>query len=358
MKKIFEEIRLGNLTIKNRLVRSATFENGCGDHGYIKPELGKVYHELTGGGVGLIITGMMSASHNAGVSDNMIKIYEDSFVKDFAPIVDEVHAGGGKLVVQLGHCGAKANVIDLGSYAFAPSDIELGGKIAKAMTVEQIKNLVLEYGTSARKCKEAGVDGVQIHAGHGYLVSEFLSPYFNKRTDEYGGGIENRVRLLFEIYDEIRRQVGKDYPILIKINYSDLVDGGNTGKDTAYICKELEKRGIDAIEVTSGISVDPISAPTQPGRKEEAFFAQGALDIANQISTPVISVGGYRTPDKIEEILNVGDITAISLCRPLICQPDLPKKWQDGDLEKAKCISCSQCFGMPMHGCKVFARRG
>ncbi|MDO4650112.1 MAG: NADH:flavin oxidoreductase [Eubacteriales bacterium] len=354
MKQIFEETKLGKLTIKNRLVRSATFENGCGDYGHIKSELEKVYHQLAEGGVGLIITGMMSAAHNAGVSDNMIKIYEDSFVNDFAPIVDAIHNCDGKIVVQLGHCGAKASVIDKGEYAFAPSDIELGGKTAKEMTKKQINDLVKEYGISARKCKEAGADGVQIHGGHGYLVSEFLSPYFNHRTDEYGGNIENRARLLFEIYDEIRSQVGTEYPILIKINYSDLVEGGNTGVETSYVCKELEKREIDAIELTSGISVNPESAPTQPGRKEEGFFTEGALDIAGQITTAVISVGGYRSLDKIKETLNAGNIEAISICRPLICEPDLPRKWQNGDTDKAICVSCSQCFGMPVHGCKVF----
>ncbi len=355
--KIFEEAKLGNLTIKNRLVRSATFENGCGNHGMITDDLGKVYTELAQGGVGLIITGMMSAGHNAGVNDNMIKLYDEDFVKDFTTIVEDVHRNGGKIAVQLGHCGAKAGVIDCGEYAYAPSDIELGGVKAKAMTREQIKNLVKEYGDAAKKCKEAGADGVEIHGGHGYLVSEFLSPYFNKRTDEYGGDIENRARFLFEICDEIRLQVGEEYPVMIKINYSDLVDGGNTGAETSYVCKELDKRGIDAIEITSGISVNPASAPTQPGQKEEGFFAEGALDIAAQVAAAVISVGGYRTPEKIESTLTKGKIEAVSMCRPFICEPDLPKRWQNGVLEKAKCVSCSQCFGMAKHGCKVYGSK-
>ncbi len=353
MKQIFEQTQFGTLRIKNRLVRSATFENGCGDKGHITPRLGQIYEELAKGNVGLIITGMMSAGHNAGVNDNMIQIYQNDFVQEFQKITENVHRLEGKIVVQLGHCGAKASVIDRGDYAYAPSDIQLGNTQAKAMTIDEIKALVKEYGESAMKCKEAGADGVEIHAGHGYLVSEFLSPYFNHRTDEYGGVIEHRAQFLIEILDEIRRCVGKDYPVLVKINYCDLVEGGNEGADCRYICELLEKHGITAIEITSGISVNPASAPTQPGNRQEGFFAEGAIDIANHVNVPVISVGGYRTKEKTEFYLNQGDIAAISMSRPFICEPELAYKWENGISEKSDCVNCSQCFGMPQHGCKV-----
>lgn len=350
MKKIFEECTLGNMTLKNRLVRSATFENGGADNGVITPLLKKVYEELAKGEVGLIITGMMGIGYNACVNSSMVKIYDDSFVTKFTEVTHAVHQLGGKIVVQLGHCGVKSNVIDWNDKPFCPS--EYGN--AKEITKDEIKMLLKNYGEAALKCKTAGADGVQIHAAHGYLISEFLSPYFNKRTDEYGGDIQNRAKFLFDIYNEIRSAVGENYPVLIKINYSDLVENGLNGEECAWICMELEKRGLDAIEISSGIGVSTESAPTQPSQKKiEGFFADGALSIADKITIPVISVGGYRSLAVIEEKLNQGNISAISLCRPLIREPFLVKRWKKNSEEKALCVSCNMCFSMPQHGCSI-----
>lgn len=348
MKKIFEECTLGNMVLKNRLVRSATFENGGADNGLITPLLKEVYEKLAEGEVGLIITGMMGVGSNACVNSGMVKIYDDSFIDKFSKVTHAVHQLGGKIVVQLGHCGAKATVIDWGDRPFCPSDYEN----AKEITKEEMKMLLKSYGEAALKCKMAGADGVQIHAAHGYLISEFLSPYFNKRMDEYGGDIQNRAKYLFDIYGEIRSSVGEDYPVLIKINYSDLVESGLTGEECEWVCIELEKRGIDAIEISSGIGVSAESAPTQPNQKMvEGFFADGAFNIARKVTIPIISVGGYRSLAIIEKKLNQGDISAISLCRPFIREPFLIKKWKNDDKAKALCVSCNGCFSMPQHGC-------
>lgn len=348
MKKVFEECTLGNMILKNRLVRSATLENGGADNGFITPLLKEVYEELAEGEVGLIITGMMGVGPNACVNSSMVKIYDNSFIDKFSEVTHAVHQLGGKIVVQLGHCGAKANVIDWGDRPFCPSE---HGK-SKEITKDEMKTLLKKYGEAALKCKMADADGVQIHAAHGYLISEFLSPYFNKRVDEYGGDIQNRAKYLFDIYDEIRSSVGEGYPVLIKINYNDLVEDGLTGEECAWVCMELEKRGIDAIEISSGIGVSTESAPTQPSQKKiEGFFADGALDISHKVTTPVISVGGYRSLAVIEEKLNQGNISAISLCRPFIREPLLLKKWKNGNKERALCVSCNGCFSRPQHGC-------
>ena len=348
MKKVFEEYILGSMVLKNRLIRSATFENGGADNGLITPLLKEIYEELAKGEVGLIITGMMGVGPNACVNSSMVKIYDDSFIDRFSEIAHAVHQMGGKIVVQLGHCGAKATVIDLGKRPFCPS--KYGN--SKEITKDEIKMLLKKYGEAALKCKMAGADGVQIHAAHGYLISQFLSPYFNKRTDEYGGDIQNRARFLFDVYDEIRSLVDEVYPVLIKINYNDLVENGLSDDECEWVCMELEKRGIDAIEISSGIGVNTESAPTQPNQKKiEGFFADGALNIASKVTTPVISVGGYRSLDVIEKKLNQGNISAISLCRPFIKEPFLLKRWKNGDKGKASCVSCNGCFSMPRHGC-------
>lgn len=352
MKTIFEPAVLGNLSIGNRVVRSATLEIGHGHDGVVAPELADMYADLVKGGVGLIITGMMGIGKNSCVRADMARIYHESYVERFGRVVDTVHGLGGKVVVQLGQCGAKAGFIDEGDFAYAPSDFELGGQKAKAMTAEQIAGVVRDFGAAALRCKEAGADGVQMHGAHGYLMSQFLSPHFNKRTDEYGGPIENRARIVFAVYDEIRRQVGAAYPVMIKINSTDLVDDGMTEDESAWVCGELSKRGIDAIEISGGIGVSPASAAARIGGTQ-GYFAEAALRVAGEIDTAVISVGGYRTPEYIETVLNKGKIQAISLCRPLIKEPAMVKQWRDSRTYGGSCISCNKCYSVTKHGCAI-----
>lgn len=217
--------------------------------------------------------------------------------------------------------------------------------------------MVKSYGDAALVCKNAGADGVQIHGAHGYLLSQFLSPLFNQRLDEYGGGIKNRARILLAVYDEIRAKVGDDFPVMIKINYSDIADGGITEADVLWYCMELDKRGIDAIEVSSGIGVDKASGSVQGGRTDEAFNADYAKALAAHVKTAIISVGGYRLPETITRILNEKAIDAVSLCRPLIREPDLPARWEAGSTERSSCTSCSSCFRSKVLGCYLDQRR-
>lgn len=354
MKSIFDPIVIGGLSLKNRIVRSATLERA--ENGIITPLHKKIYTELAKGEVGLIITGMMGVGYNACIAPVMVKTYAEEFHAKFKEIAEEVHRHNCKIVVQLCHCGAYSMLLDGGDYPICSSEREItfSGKPAKAMTKAEIKQVTLDFGMAAVKCKEAGADGVQIHAAHVYLLSQFISPYFNKRQDVYGGGIENRARIVLEVYDEIRRNVGNDFPVLMKINYSDLITPGLTGDECIWVCKELEKRGISAIELSSGLCVDTKSRASQPVRDEsqEGHFADGDLKLSSEIKVPVISVGGYRTPAVIEKHLNNGNIEAISLCQPLIREPALVNRWKQGDLSKALCISCDRCLTSAMLGCQ------
>jgi 2,4-dienoyl-CoA reductase-like NADH-dependent reductase (Old Yellow Enzyme family) len=354
MKKIFETAHLGALEIPNRLVRSATVERGCADNGIIADRYNTVISELAEGGVGLIITGMMGVAPNAELDPTMIKIYADDFVKKFSAVAGAVHKAGSKIVVQLGHCGAKSTFIAAGDHVFAPSDITFNNcPSAKAMTKAEIAALVKDYGKAAKQCKDAGADGVQIHGAHGYLISQFLSPYFNKRTDEYGGEIKNRARILFEAYDEIRAKTGPDFPVLIKINYTDMVEPGISPDEIRWVCKELSNRGIDAIEVSSGVSVGGDTRPSKTGFKTEGYFGEYALDIASRVSCPVIVMGGLRSIGAMEEWLNKGNIEAVALCRPFIREPKLASRWKSDPRAKPKCISCNQCYQSTVHGCYI-----
>lgn len=347
MKTIFDRISLGNLELKNRIIRSATFEAGAAENGKITSLLSEVYAELAKGEVGLVITGMMGAGANSRAFSGMVNVDDDSFISSFAQITSSVHNNGGKIVAQLAHCGVKAGVFDKGAVPYGPSEFKVStGLFAKEMTREEINQIVQAFGIAAEKCKQAGADGVEIHAAHGYMVSQFLSPYYNKRTDEYGGSIENRARLLIEIYDHIREYVKKDFAVLVKINGDDLIQHGFTVKECLAVCEMLSEKGIDAIEVSSGLAIDASSLPFQkPKDDEKGTFTDAAAVIADKVSVPIISVGGYRTIKAIENVLNKSNISAISMSRPFICEPSLIKRWRTGDTASSKCTSCNGCFG-------------
>lgn len=359
MKTLFEKTNIGGILSKNRIVRSATQEGLAVENGRIGAELISVYEKLAEGGSGILITAMVGVDENSRVFPLMVKTYDDSFIDGVKEIVDIAHANDCKIVVQLAHNGAKANP-DNGGNPLAPSDMSFGANQTKGMTKEDINNVIQSFAVAALRCKEAGADGVQIHGAHGYLLSEFLSPFFNQRTDEYGGSIANRARIVFEIYEAIRSKVKDDYPIWIKINSADFVDSGLSFDESTWICQELDKHGINGIEVSGGIGVSSESAPTRiiSNKNEKGTFSDYALSIADSVKATVISVGGYRTPDMIEQCLNKGKVEAISLCRPLICEPDLPTAWEKGDRRKARCISCNKCFDYGSgFGCKVFPQK-
>lgn len=356
MKKIFEKTTIGGIPSKNRIVRSATQEGLAVDGGHIGQELRSVYQTLSEGGAGIIITGMVGVDENSRVFPLMVKAYDDQFVQGMHEIVESSHSNDCKIVVQIAHNGVTANP-DSGNPPLGPSERPLGEKTAKGMTQDEIKDVANSFASTALRCKEAGADGVQIHCAHGYLLSQFLSPVFNQRSDEYGGDISNRARIVFDTYDAVRSAVGNDYPIWVKINSSDFVEGGLSAEESLWVCKELDNRRINGIEVSGGLAISPESAPTRISADQSGgTFSEYALSVAENVNASVISVGGYRIPEEIEQLLNKGQVDAVSIGRPLICEPDLPNKWEQDDSHKPKCISCNKCFDYSSgFGCKVFS---
>ena len=345
---MFDKFAIGKIQIKNRLVSSSIFER-VANNGHISSAIIEYYRHLAEGGVGLVITGMEAISEGAVNGPAMIKTTYDGYIEDLKKLVDIMHANDTKIFVQLQHTGYKT-AWQQGCDTFGPSPY----KVTEACTyheatAEELEKLVHDFGQAALRCQQAGCDGVEIHAVHGYLLNTFLSPYFNHRTDEYGGSIANRARLLLAVYDEVRKQVGKDFCVGVKFPCSDLVTPSITPEETVWACQELEKRGIDMIEVSAGIDRNggPSSfAPFARTGKKEGKFSEGAELIASHVHVPVLSVGGYRSPQFIEDILNTTHITAISLGRPLISEPNLINRWQT-DPTAARCISCNGCFTTP-----------
>lgn len=348
MKTLFEPVELGGIKVKNRLVRSATMERLLKEDGSLDAEkMICCYSALSDGGIGLIITGMVGVAPNGCVC-GMVKGYEDSFLPEMKAVVEKIHSKGTPVVVQLSHCGAKASAA---SVPAAPSDIEyLKNKPAYKMSRDEIRQLAADYAKAASICKQSGADGVQLHAAHGYLFSEFLSPYFNRRGDEYGGNIECRARPLFETVEAVINEVGKSYPIWVKINGSDLVDEGISYDEVLWLCRRLEELGIRCIEVSSGIGVNSESRPPQFGITENSQgpFFETAKAVSDEVGISVISVCGYRSYGFIEKKLNESSIQAISMSRPLIREPGLPNRWLSGDLQPSDCRSCNLCSG---NGC-------
>ena len=347
MKSLFQPIRLGGIDSANRFVRSATFECPADKSNRFLHAIQPVYNRLAEGGVGVIITGMMGVDENSRVLPSMIDVRNRNFPEQMRSLCDSVHERGAKIVVQLSHCGVRAGCVDGGLPPLGPSDVDLpGGGRSRAMTERQMGELAGRFAEAALLCREAGADGVQMHAAHGYLFSQFLSPLFNKRDDSYGGDVAGRANFLFDVYAAMRRLAGADFPLWIKINGTDLVEGGLTPDESLRVCGELSRRGLDAIEVSGGIGFDAASRSTQSVRTEadEGRFVAEARAIADEVEIPVISVCGHRRPEALRQLLRKTRIAAFSLSRPLICEPELLRRWHAGAEEGAKCISCNKCM--------------
>lgn len=333
----------GSTQVPNRLVASAMFEYGA-DAGKITEKIKQRYLALADGGAGLIITGMHAVRAAGAVGPIMVNTEYDGYIADLRDIADTVHAKGGKIMVQLQHCGWKTSQAD-GYDRFAVCEKTASDScVYHEATREELHQVAADFAASALRCKEAGVDGVQIHGAHGYLINTFLSPSTNRRTDEYGGKIENRARLLLEVYSAIRQAVGGDFTVGVKFPFSDLIEDSIQVEESIFACRELERLGIDFIEVSSGMVMDnsPVSFTPVVRNDNQAPFLEFASMLADEIALPVISVCGYRTPDMVEKALTETNIKAVSFGRPFVREPDLPNRWKQ-DRSPAKCVSCNGC---------------
>ena len=329
--KIFDTFEIGGLEIKNRLVASAMFEYAA-DDGKITATFLNHYRQLAQGGWGLVITGMQAVSASGAIAPIMVNAAYPGYVEDMSEVVAAVHANGAKIFVQLQHAGARTFPAE-GYDKFGVDDA----------TAEQLDTVVEKFGLAAANCKAAGVDGVQIHAAHGFLINSFLSPSTNHRADNFGGSIENRARLLLAVYDSIRANVGADFIVGVKFPFSDLIEPDITPEESLSVLAELERRGLDFVEISSGLVMDGSKVSFTPRiGKDEAPFLRSATLAADKLDIPVVSVCGYRTPDFIEKVLRETKIAAVSFGRPTVREPDLPNRWRVNK-SRAKCISCNKC---------------
>jgi len=349
MRDLFDKTTINGMTLQNRFVRSATWEGMCNPDGSPTERLSKCYRNLARGGVGLIISGYTFVRPDGKQLPGKMGIHTDDFEPQMESLTRAVHEEGSKICIQLVHAGGQTNSATAGHKPFAPSAVETAQfpEIPRELSLEDIADIVTAFGSAAKRAKSYGFDAVQLHGAHGYLINQFLSPHINQRTDGYGGNIENRCRFLMEVYTAVRQAVGNDYPVMIKLNGSDFLDGGLTIEDSVYAARALYGEGIDAIEVSGGTSASGDQSPVRTDIEEleqEAYNLDIAKQIKDAVSCPVMVVGGFRSYGVAERAIKNDGIDYIAMARPFIREPDLVRRWQNGDTSSAHCISCNGCF--------------
>lgn len=379
----FEPITINTVTIPNRIVKSAMAEGRCDASGRPSPALTRMYEKWAKGGVGLTITGMMHIRKNFSFTGHEAGLYEDDLIDGLKPLPEAVHKHGGRVFAQICHAPpqlTRRKAKKLGAVAPSWGFNRTSLLFDRKLRDDELRSIVQDFGAAAWRAKEAGFDGIQLHGAHGYLISRFLSPRYNRRHDRWGGSFEGRLAFLEAIYLAIRQRVGDGYPVTIKLNAHDGCKGLDLETSTR-IARRLEQWGFDAIEVSAGtadvglsffpnrggIPIDdsiaflrqefPALWPILPllrvmvkvvGRSiafpGEAYFLEEATRIAENVNIPVICVGGVRSLDMVKRILTETPVSMISMARPLVRQPALPRQWEKGKSLTANCVSCNRCF--------------
>lgn len=348
MPRLFEEVALSGMRLRNRFVRSATFEGMADSDGAPRESLVRLTEDLARGEVGLIVSSHAYVEPRGRVRASQLGAHNDSLVPGLAKLAGAAHAHGASTVLQVAHGGCTAND-PVGEWV-GPSSMTLpDGRACRELSRSEIAGIVQDFRNAARRAVEAGFDGVQIHSAHAYLLSQFLSPYFNRRTDDYGGALVRRARLHLEVLAGIRGEVGDSAPVLIKMNSDDFLDGGFTRKEMVEVARMLEKEGLTAVEISGGTPFSPadrgFSRPGIQAPSEEVYYLDAAKMFKDAVALPLILVGGIRTMSVAQDLVEQGVADFIALSRPLIREPHLVRRWREGDAAQSTCIHCNLCFG-------------
>lgn len=346
--KIFEPIKIGKMELRNRIMRSATWD-GTADRSGATTELStSIYRKLAEGGIGLIVTGYAFISSNGQAVSGQYGIHNDNMIPGWKQIVKAVHNSGGKIAMQIVHAGANSGYLSSKGIALsAVSSLPEMTKVHTEMTEEDIESIISDFAAAGIRVREAGFDAVQLHGAHGYLMSQFVSPLYNHRSDRWGGNSENRRRFHLEVIRRLRKVIGNDYPILIKFGVQDDRDSGLPLEEGVEIARQMERSGIDSIEISSGVGT---SASITDAKGLEPVFRERAAAVKRAVSVPVAVVSGIRQLDIAKQIIDSGDADIISMSRPFIREPDIVLQWQKGNSTIAKCISCNRCFSVLRRG--------
>lgn len=334
MSILFQETQLNALNLKNRFVRAATWTGMAGEGGSATPELLDLIDRLAEGGVGLIITGHAFVHADGIHSHGQLGMDRDELLPGLQQMTRLVHDRGGRIAAQLGFGGhylAQSRVAD--------------------MPVGYMDTIVEAFAQAADRARRAGFDGVEIMAAHGFLLSQFLCPRYNPREDEYGGSLKNRARLALRVLKAVKGAVGKDFPVLVKINASDRVENGMTLSESVRVASMLQDNGADGLELSGGLlNVANLIDGGDGSEKDKVLFEDAARTYKKSIHIPLILVGGIRSYQKAKSLVLSGAADYVAMCRPLIREPDLIARWKSGNTADASCISCNNCVQEAVNG--------
>ena len=341
-KKVFEETKIKSVTFKNRLFKGAVFDFTM-KNDKITEDGFKYYEEYAKNEIGTIITGSMMTDDNYKLSEGFFKLDSDSYIDEYKKFTSRMHKYNTRIIASIGCSGINKDGKLLGpSNGFSSHYNSEFIEISK----EEILTFEDNIAKGALRAKKAGFDGIELGFGHWGLYGFFLAPAYNKRNDEYGGSDENRARIIVETIEKIRKLVGNDYLIIMKINSRDGFENGVTEQGFITASKMAEKAGVDIIEV-SGSDYQKVKMKTP-------YYFESTKKLADIVNIPVMLIGGIRDLDTMEDILKNTKIEYFGIVRPVMCEPDLPKYWKEKGNRKSKCISCNGCF--KEHAC-VFRKK-
>lgn len=381
MSAVFQEADLAGIKLKNRVLRSATHEGLANSYGRpMTEELMNHYVKLAQGGVGAIITGYVGVQQNGKTFVNMRMFDKDEYIETYQKITSKLKEYETPIIQQIAHSGGLTSTKITGETVVAPSTklYPIHYSLAKKLTEDEIKQIIKNFVDAIVRTKKAGFDGVQLHAAHGYLLCEFLSPNLNRRSDSWGGNIANRVRIIEEIVYQAREKVG-NYPILVKLSAYDAEKNGMRLEEAIKIAQKFQTFGIDAIEVSCGAGKDSFNIARVPKAPMEAalelmpgyntlplpikklftiagplmmkkyspldnYNVNAAAEIKRNVDIPVIVVGGIRKLVDMEQILTENKADFVSMCRPFIIEPDILNKLKSGTQSQSRCIDCGYCI--------------
>ena len=361
MSILFTPIGIGTVTVQNRFVRSATHDYMSDDAGFVTDANVELYSRLAEGEVGLIITGHANVQPSGKASPRQMGVYDDRFVEGLSRIPAAVHPHPSKVFLQIAHAGRQTKERDCGCVPVSPSPVydPVTKVMPRELSGDEIRALIADFVSAALRAHRAGFDGVQLHAAHGYLISSFLSPHTNRRTDEWGGTVEHRARVLLEVLRQVKAASGRVFPVIVKLNSTDFLEGGLTLDDAVRVARMLEADGIDGIEVSGGMA-EAGRGSVWPGlrsEEEEGYFVANAARVKQAVHVPVFGLGGIRTLAAAERTVRDGLVDLVSLSRPLIRDPFLVRRFREGLSAKSECISCNKCFNPRGIRCAELTRK-
>jgi len=355
-KKLFSPIKIGSMEVKNRIVLPPMHMGYGSLDGTISEKYRDFYGARAKGGCGLIISEAAAVNENRKYGLVPIGLYNDEVIPSWAELAKTIHSHGGKLAAQLMDPGPESMKLLTGNDPLAPSVVpgrNLFRSIPKELTIEQIESVVDDFAEAIRRAQEAGLDAVEIHAAHGYaMIGSFLSPFFNKRTDAYGGSQEARLKILLDVINLARSKVGRDFPLIVRIAGDERRTGGRTVQESQFIARILEEATIDALEVSGGTVPTVMWGVVAPSGTPLALNADFAADVKQVVDIPIICVGRINTPRIAEFVLETGKADMVSMGRAQICDPEMANKAQAGNIDDiAPCIGCNLgCIGTVTQG--------